>query len=91
MPAPNVQVDGKMLPLPLPYFMSPVCGAACVIDMLTVNVIGGTTDTKGMWSAESGDDTVVHAVLSFSAFDGCAEVVKPSHRHRPLLSFSFSF
>jgi len=39
------QVDGQMLPLPLPYFMSPVCGAACVIDMLTVNVIGGTTDT----------------------------------------------
>lgn len=24
--------------------MSPVCGAACVIDMLTVNVIGGADE-----------------------------------------------
>lgn len=45
-----LQVDGQRLPLPsrspLPYFMSPVCGAACVIDMLTVNVIGGV-DRRG--------------------------------------------
>lgn len=47
-----LQVDGQRLPLPsssrspLPYFMSPVCGAACVIDMLTVNVIGGADEGK---------------------------------------------
>lgn len=82
-----LQVDGQRLPLPpsssrspLPYFMSPVCGAACVIDMLTVNVIGGAGRKMRGQGGGTGAGTQTPAV---SAFDGCAllcaEVVKPSH------------
>lgn len=72
-----VEVDDRLLPLlPLPYFMSPVCGAACVIDMLTVNVIGGRGEA--MWE---GGRSLAFA-LHLTAVPH-AEVVKPSHRPTP--------
>lgn len=62
--------------------MSPVCGAACVIDMLTVNVIGGTEGgTERVRDGRTQTPTAA-AAAAVSAFDGsvpCAEVVKPSH------------
>lgn len=73
----SMQVDGRMLPLPLPYFMSPVCGAACVIDMLTVNVIG--RQVGGQY--DSGGTLHLTDVVPCPA-----EVVKRSHRPAPALT-----